>query len=105
MLSTRLRELAADGSADAKWLVCCGAVDPLWIENMNTVLDDNKKLCVCRLAPWGGGWQHVTCCCAPLTATRPCPRARARARAPAPARQLPAQQRDHSDVPVHDRGV
>ena len=46
VLAIVYRNASKDLSGVKNWLMFDGPVDTLWIESMNTVLDDNKKLCL-----------------------------------------------------------
>ena len=46
VLGSTFREYANNTAEERKWIVMDGPVDPGWIENLNTALDDSKKLCL-----------------------------------------------------------
>ncbi|EGR31243.1 hypothetical protein IMG5_115030 [Ichthyophthirius multifiliis] len=46
LASTLIREYVNIDNQDKKWVLFDGPVDALWIENMNTVLDDSMTLCL-----------------------------------------------------------
>ncbi|XP_049903056.1 dynein axonemal heavy chain 11 [Epinephelus moara] len=44
LLSSLMREQANISHTGPKWIVLDGDIDPMWIESLNTVMDDNKVL-------------------------------------------------------------
>ena len=44
VLSSVMRTACSDEKKDHKWIIFDGPVDTLWIESMNSVMDDNKIL-------------------------------------------------------------
>ena len=42
LFSTIMRDIANLTHDGPKWIVLDGDIDPMWIESLNTVMDDNK---------------------------------------------------------------
>ena len=42
LFSTIMRDMSNIPNESPKWIVLDGDIDPMWIESLNTVMDDNK---------------------------------------------------------------
>ena len=69
-----MRDMANTSNNHPKWIVLDGDIDPMWIESLNTVMDDNKVwldhlynntrrpcvcVCVCVSVRHASGHAHV----------------------------------------------
>lgn len=46
LLGKCIRKVVQMENEEFKWVVCDGPIDSMWIENLNTVLEDTKTLCL-----------------------------------------------------------
>lgn len=46
LLGKIIRKTVQEEREEFQWVVCDGPVDAIWIEHLNTVLDDSKILCL-----------------------------------------------------------
>lgn len=50
LLSSLIRDLVNASTDGPRWLILDGDIDPMWIESLNSVMDDNRvkeDICLC----------------------------------------------------------
>jgi len=52
LFSCIMRDMSNSPNESPKWIVLDGDIDPMWIESLNTVMDDNKVSQSSSLLSW-----------------------------------------------------